>query len=245
MPKDAQSYISWPDTERLGFKVARVNAYPVSPQELLPRLREIGVQLVISRVPTAEIQLINQLEDLGFRLKDVQATYSIDLQQLPELEQEQDLLLRDYVPSDKQALIELTRSSLQNFGHYANNQALGAVNTGDIYADWVKRACEDPDTAQYIAVAEISGQIAGCAIYRIEEPGPGGYATSIMGVVDPKQRSRGLIRKIISLGAYWAARQGLARLEYNVQITNIPVNKALAAHGCRIVRSESTLHCWI
>ena len=240
-----EEYISRPDSDRFGFKVARVNDYPEEPRKMVEALRQTGVRLVISRVATDDVRLINALEDCGFRLKDVQVTYSYDLNSLPLLPADEEVVLRDFDPGDKDSLVELTRENLKGFGHYANNEGLSFVDTGEIYSDWVRRCCEEQEHADYIAVAEVDRRIAGFAIFKIQEHGTNGYATSLMGVVNPKNRSRGLIKKIITLGSYWAAGRGLARLEYSSQVTNIPVNRALAAHGCRIVRSETILHCWI
>ena len=77
-----KDYLSELDATRFGFKVAKINEFSEfnnSPTLAIEELRKLDVKLVISRVSTSNISLVNKMEDVGFRLKDVQSTYSFDL----------------------------------------------------------------------------------------------------------------------------------------------------------------------
>ena len=240
-----EDYISGPDSARLGFKVARVNDYPEEPWKMVEALRQRGVRLIISRVPAEDVQLINDLEEVGYRLKDVLLTYSFDLEQEFKWPENSNYNFRDYDSRDKQRIVELTARSFQNYGHYANNPGLSFLDTGELYADWARRCCSDQDMAAYIAVVETENDLVGYVAFQLQQDDETIKAVSLVGAVAETHRKQGLLKRLLLMGADWAAKQGACRLEHGVQAVNYPVNRALAAQGCRIIKGEVTLHCWI
>ena len=55
------NHISLLDTSRFGYKVAKINSLEHLLYETLFKLKQEGVRLIISRVPSENIQIINQI----------------------------------------------------------------------------------------------------------------------------------------------------------------------------------------
>jgi hypothetical protein len=68
------NHISPLDTSRFGFKIAKINEPECINYETIAQLKNEGVQLIMSRIPNENIQLMNQMEKWGYRVKDVQLT---------------------------------------------------------------------------------------------------------------------------------------------------------------------------
>jgi GNAT superfamily N-acetyltransferase len=234
-------YISELDTQRFGFPIARVNAFSEPMERILDGLQNLGVRMVISRVPA---DLINEMEQAGFRLKDIQVTYNYDLPSPPPaLDTRYGIIYRKFRPGDEDAIQRIASQAFRNYGHYAKNRELGRVDTGEIYADWARRCCAGLVNVDRIIVAEHEDIPVGYLAFQILEDGDSRYAAGVMGAVDKKAQRAGVFRGINIMGLRWALEQGLNRVEHNVLLTNYAVNKTYSGLGFRIIRSEVTLHC--
>ena len=74
-----REFLSPLDRARFGFEVAKVDDFTSGIDPLLDQFRANSVKLVVSRIPSADISLLNELEDRGFRIKDTQLTYRYSL----------------------------------------------------------------------------------------------------------------------------------------------------------------------
>ena len=77
---DINQYESYIDTKRFGFKTAKINNAENLTLDTFNLLKKNDFKFIISRVPSENIELINFLEDNGFRIKDIQLTYKFDLE---------------------------------------------------------------------------------------------------------------------------------------------------------------------
>ncbi len=236
-------YISRPDTDRFGFKVARINSFPEPVPLMVGRFRARGFKLIISRVPLARIPLINEMEQTGFRLRDVQVTYGFDLDRdLPPVAGT-GCLYRCFRPGDAPAVTRIAARSFKQYGHYARIDLPGGVDTGEIYADWAGRCCRSRDAADYMVVAEDQGDIAGFLAFKTRQDQGTSLAVGVMGAVHEKYRSMGVFRDINIHGLARAKARGIRRVEHNVLVDNHPVNRTYSSLGFSIVHSEITMHC--
>ena len=71
---DINKFESIIDSNRFGYKTAKINNTELLTLSTLELLCKNNFEFVISRVPSENIQLINFLEDNGFRIKDIQLT---------------------------------------------------------------------------------------------------------------------------------------------------------------------------
>jgi hypothetical protein len=238
--------ISELDSQRFGFKVAKLNAFEISPFDSILELKRQDVKLVISRVGTEDVTLINKMEEAGFRLKDVQVTYNFDLSRdIPEQAGNGIVTCRSHDASDQADLIRIAAESFQDYGHYSRSEKTRSVGSAAIYADWARRFCSDRNLADYIVVGEIGGIVGGFLSLKIHQAQRRRYAAGVMGAVGRDCRKGGVFRAINIASLHWAKGAGLERVENNVLVTNYAVNKTYASLGFHITRSEATLHCWI
>ena len=146
---------------------------------------------------------------------------------------------------DMEGIIKIAAESFNQYGHYSNNEKTKLMGTGAIYEDWARRSCLNKDFADHIIVAELEGSIAGFLTLKIYQTGEDKYAAGVMGAVAQVYRKHGIFRGINVASMHWAREKLLSRIETNVLVTNFPVNKTYISLGFNIIRSESTLHCWL
>ena len=149
-------YISVLDTERFGFTVAKLPNTGENIEPILKGLKEFNTKLVIIRIDSTNIRLLNKLEKLGFETKDVQLTYNFDLTKEIPLHKPYEFTLRVFNSNDIPQIIRIAEISFHNYGHYAADEKLERQKCFDIYTDWAKRSCMDKSIADEIIVAEKS-----------------------------------------------------------------------------------------
>lgn len=239
-------YISELDTQRFGFKVAKINEFNDVPISTIQRFKQEGITLVISRVSTSDVNLINQMEEVGFRLKDVQVTYNFNLDNnnIPSI-RDDNYKYRRFIQSDTSDIVRIAAESFHNYGHYAKNEKTKIKDTSLIYEDWAKRTCLSKDFADDIIVAEIKGIVAGFLSLKVRVEGLSKYAAGVMGAVGKDYRKEGIFQSINIASLHWAMKESIRRVENNVLVTNFPVNRTYISLGFQIIRSESTFHCWL
>ena len=238
-------HISKIDSDRFGFLIAKMNWFGEDPAIEIKRLKEEGVKLVMSRVSSAEIGLLNELEAIGFLTKDIQVTYSFNYTErtvLPD-QQKTDFSLRDAIPSDTIQIAALARKAFHNYGHYFADTKLDRNKCDLIYEDWAMRSCTDKNIADKIIVAANGREVLGFLSFK--KISAEKIIKGVMGAVSAGARGKGLFRAINIHGLHWAGIQDVERLQHNVIITNIPVNKTYAHLGFTVIQSEITLHKWL
>ena len=113
-----EQHISHLDSERFGFPVARINEFQKPVLLVLERFQGLGVRLVISRVPADQIQLLNEMEQAGFRLKDIQVTYNYDLQRPLPRAAKDGYSYRAFRSNDREDIEAIAAQAFQDYGHY-------------------------------------------------------------------------------------------------------------------------------
>jgi GNAT superfamily N-acetyltransferase len=202
---------------------------------------------VISRIPSADIPLLNELEDRGFRVKDTQLTYRHSLANgivRPRVESK-GFRIRKFEPADTEALVRVAQESFSGYGHYAADAKLDPVKCAEIYEDWARNTCRDSKVADQIVVAEREGALIGYLSFKIKSAGKEKYAAGGMGAVSNEHRSLGVFSAIVREGLKWGREIGLAWEEHNVIAANLPVNHAFIRCGFRPSHSVVTLHAWL
>ena len=240
-----QRYISKPDSDRFGFPVARIDHFPGPVAAGIEQFREMGVGLVISLAPAGEIALVNEMEQAGFRLKDVHVTYDFGLDRKPPRRSAPGAYrYRKFRPEDTGALLEIAATSFAGYGHYSRlERPLAPVDTGVIYADWLRRCCREREAADHLIVAERQGEVVGFLALKIGQDTSPGHAVAVLGAVAPRHRGLGVYRALNIEALRWAARKGLARMEQRVLVHNYAANRTISALGFTILCGDVTLHC--
>ena len=241
-----EKYISKLDSDRFGFKVAKIDDYNEKPEKLLENIQKFGVKLIISKINTKNIDLINYLENNGFCLKDIQLTYQFNLNQINSeiFQTTSNFKIREFLDKDISNMIAIAAESFNDYGHYFADNRLDKKKCLDIYRDWTRRSCLDKNVADKIFVAELNNEVIGFLSFKIYEKKGKKYAAGGLGAVSKKHRNISVFSSIVKKGLVWGSEINLEWEEHNVLSNNYPVNCTFSKIGFKIVNSFVTLHCW-
>ena len=238
------NYISQLDSERFGFLVAKITDNVENPELVVRELKKKSTKLIIARINSSNIRLINHLEEIGFIYKDAQVTFNFNLQnKLPPKNIEQFSLV-SFNDKHLSQIIEITGTSFNNYGHYFADDKLDKQKCNEIYIDWIRRCCYNKDIADEIIVAEKNNVAIGYLAIKIFDINNMKYVAGLIGAVATDYRKLGVFQAINIESLYLAASLGVNRVENNVLITNIPVMKTYTSLCYNIIRSEITMHFW-
>jgi ribosomal protein S18 acetylase RimI-like enzyme len=236
-------YISKLDTDRFGIPVARINRFDRPVREMIDGFKAIGVHLIISRVSAADVALINEMEQQGFRHKDVQITHCFHLDRPIPCRAATGNICREFRPEDTRAITDIASRAFTDYGHYSRLELTRTVDTSEIYAHWAERCCRSQNVADHIIVAEQEDLITGFLALKVHKDDETEYASAVMGAVDTGQRGQGVYQKLNIYGLHWALKKGLNRLEQNVLVDNSSAHRTFASLGFYITTARATFHC--
>ncbi len=243
-----RTYISTIDSNRFGFNIAKVNDFEILQRENILEVFKIEeVKLIISRISTENINEINHLENIGFRIMDVQSTYRFEINKykinLSFLNP--DIIIRDAKDIDIMELTTISKESFEEYGHYFADNRLDKRLCRKIYDDWIHRSIIDNNIADKVLVAEIDGELAGFLSFKLFKKNNFKYAAGGIGAVSSKFRSKNVFSTLTLQGLIWGNSIGLDWEEHNVLNTNYPVNRVFSKLGFTIRNSYLTLHNWL
>ena len=133
--------------------------------------RDRGILHLSVRIDVADADVIQALEDAGFRLMDALATYIYPLKRpAPEPMKEMGVL-RSFEPQDRDQILDITRDAYRGFrGRYHMDPHLPRERSDELYVEWAKKSC-DGEWADVVLVTENGkGELHGWASYRQIEP---------------------------------------------------------------------------
>jgi hypothetical protein len=233
------------DSKRFGFKVGKTDG-TIFEKNILSELINLNYKLIIARVDFNNIELINNLEDIGFRIKDIQQTHRFNLiNDLIIPESCGDSIIREYQDEDLKEIPLLSRKCFNNYGHYFSNNHLDKTKCQDIYEDWAYNSCTNSNIADKIFVSEFEGKINGYLSFKIHTNGDFKYAAGGMGAVDTCFRGKSIFPNLIYTGLVWGKKIGLDWEEHNTIVNNIPVNNSFIKMGFRPHNHVVTMHYWL
>lgn len=246
MVNELDNYISRLDTQRFGFKIARIDDFQGNSSSLCKEMQERDVKLIISRINSSELQTINNLEDLGFRIKDIQLKYRYDLHRLDfdYSRLPKDFIIREAVPGDIPQLSAIAEEAFRDYGHYSADQLLDKEKCLEIYKDWTRRSFFDKNVADKFFLAEKGNIIMGFLSFKIFAEEGAKYLVSVIGAVSEKFRGKDVFPSLLRLGILWGAGLNLKWVEHKVLAANSSANRSLDKVGFRVVDSFITMHCW-
>jgi predicted acetyltransferase len=238
------NYVSQLDSERFGFLVAKFSNSIENPELIVHELKKISVKLIIARIDFSNLKLINQLERIGFIYKDAQVTFNFNLKNKLPSKTHNQFSLVSFNDRYLSEMVEITRTSFNNYGHYFADDNLDKQKCSEIYTDWILRCCKDKDIANEIIVAEKDNVAIGYLAIKKHCTDKENHFAGVIGAVSPDYRNLGVFRAINIESLYLAANMGVNRIENNVLVTNFPVMKTYSSLYYNIIRSEITMHYW-
>lgn len=241
-------------SNRFGVKIGKVDETffsTVSVDEGIDLFTEEDFELIVARIDYSRTDLINQLEQRGFVLKDFQCTLRNPFKDrhgnlvFDKTERDDGYILREFKETDTDQIIDITRSSFANYGHYAANKGLSPEDSLDMYVDWAHNCCIDKEVATKIFVAEKGQDVAAYIAYKKFVDGDKTYAAGVIGAVNPKHRRKGLFPDVDIAALEWGIEKKFDWEEHNVLMDNFAVMKSHMSVGFRPQRSMVTLHGWV
>lgn len=232
------------DSKRFGFKIGKTDG-SIFEKNTINDLNDLNYKLIIARVDLNNIKLINKLENIGFKIKDIQQTYRFDLSKNIITPKVTESIIREYNVEDIKELTILARKSFNNYGHYFANNRLDKIKCQDIYEDWAYNTCTNPSVANKIFVSEFNGKINGYLSFKIYTDGESKYAAGGMGAVDSDFKGQSIFPNLIYSGLNWGKEVGLDWEEHNVIVNNISVNNSFIKMGFRPYKHMITMHYWL
>ena len=241
------SFESKQDTARFWIKTAKINNPEYLTKFVLDALRESDFKFVITRIKSENLQLINTLEDLDFRLKDVQLTYKFEINGSPICCDffNPDIIIREATIDDIAALRIVAEDCFRDYGHYFADEKLDKESCMEVYREWTEKAVLSKDASVKFFLAEQSGIVLGYLFFGIKDLENGRYSYGGLGAVGSKNRSKNVFSTLVIKGLEWAKQENHIWQEHNVLNINYPVNRVFSKLGFYIYKSETTLHAWL
>lgn len=241
------------DSDRFGIKVGKVTEDFLNNSNINQTIQDWKsekYELIISRIKLKYPLVINNLERIGFTMKDIQHTYYFKINDIVvnNLPLKNNLFnVREYEEKDLERLIELSRIGFNNYGHYFADNRLEKKDCLDVYSDWVINSCEDRNVSDKILVSEEikTGKVTGYLSFKQNIKNGESFSAGGMGAVDPKYRGKGVFKDMVISGLEWGNSSGQKWQEHNTLINNIPVNRVFTSIGFKPSNHVITLHGWL
>ena len=236
------------DSDRFGFKIAKISDAKYLNIHVLQELKSDGVKLIISRITSEDLKTINFMEMNGFQLKDIQLTYKFDLvkEQIDYRYLNDQIVVREASESDIQTLTKIASECFMNYGHYFADDKLDKKNCIEVYKDWTARAIVDRNVADKFFIAEFQGQILGYLFFKTQQDENGRLSSSGgLGAVASIGRNQNVFSTLAIRSLEWAKSENQIWQEHNVLNINYPVNRVFSKIGMTIFKSELTFHSWL
>lgn len=240
---DPVLYLSDPDTQQFGVVFGRaVVQSPTHVAAVDAYARENQVALMVTRCPTGQPHVAQDLEHAGHFLADTLLYYSCALSPATLPEDQGDATIRYVKPDDVDAVGAVAASAFHGyFSHYHVDRRLPQEKCDAVFKDWTRRSCTDRSVANEVLIAELDGQVKGFATLRLNSPEEG---EGVLFAVDPSAQRRGIYRSFMVNAMRWSLEQGCSRMVVSTQVTNIAVQKSWTRLGFELSHSYYTFHKW-
>lgn len=231
------------DSQRFGFKVAKINSREISEININDLINS-EYRLIIARVDSSDVELINKLESLGFRLKDNQFTMKNSEMKVSNFSVtfKNELVIRNYKDEDLNPLVDLVSTSFVGYGHYFANKELDYNRVLEIYPDWARRSLTGVNPVEKIVVAELAGTAVGFLTFHVKMCGNEIFTSGGIGAVSSEHRGCNIFPMLLAEGLSWSTSIKAKWCEHNVLVTNVAVIRSMLKLGFTPTLPISTLH---
>lgn len=231
------------DKQRFGFQT--VQARDLSDSELVDLARfceENAVEFSIIRVNVNHLDMVQKLEDEGYRLMDtlVYYVFQFDKKSIPS--DSNNHVLRSIIPQDLEAVTAIAQDSFKGYyGHYHADPRLPKDKCDAVYIDWASNSVRSREMADDVLVVVGEKDLDGFATLRMNSPQEG---EGILFGVAPHAQGKGIYQSMMIGGMNWARGKGASQMVVSTQVTNVAVQKVWARLGFEMNRAYYTLHKW-
>ncbi|MBV7537488.1 GNAT family N-acetyltransferase [Duganella sp. sic0402] len=231
------------DLERFGVTTAKaaLSAGDRAP-DAAAWCRSKAVQMLIARVPTSAVALVQQLEQQGAFLTDTLLYYS-----RKQLSPEAAALPDGYrwrlaTPADADAVAALAALTFTGYaGHYHADHRLDQAAADAVYADWAANSCRNPKVADAVLLIEHDGALI--AFATLKDRGEALLEGVLFGV-HPDHQGRRLYQALMQQAQHWGSQHSFSAMTVSTQVVNLAVQKVWCRLGFEPSSSYYTFHQW-
>jgi len=200
------------------------------------------VQMLIARVPTSAIQLVQQLEQQGAFLTDTLLYYSRkqltpDVAVLPD-----GYRWRLATAADADNVAALAALTFTGYaGHYHADARLDQRAADAVYADWAANSCRHAAVADAVLLIEHGAALV--AFATLKDRGDALLEGVLFGV-HPEHQGRRLYQALMQQAQHWGHSHGYSAMTVSTQVLNLAVQKVWCRLGFEPSSSYYTFHQW-
>jgi GNAT superfamily N-acetyltransferase len=230
---------------RFGYRMARLTldaaCEPADAERIMEMCRSAQVEMLILRLPTDKVALVQALEALEFRSMDCLVYYECRTEGVTAVEPST-VKIREATGQDAAAVAEIARLGFAEYhGHYHADARLDRLKVSGAYIDWAKRSCLDRELASCVYLPIIDGAIAGFITLRQNSPSEG---EAVLAAVHPKFAGCGIYGQLVTRSKQWCRDNGMERMVRSTQIGNLKVQRSWSNRGFHLYKSYYTFHRW-
>lgn len=201
-----------------------------------------NVQLSIARVNTNHLDVVQQMEDDGYRLMDTLVYYAFKYAKKAVPEDTSQHRIRSIQPDDLDEVKTIATESFKGYyGHYHADPHLPDDKCDAVYIDWAGKSVTSEAFANEVLVIVGDNRLNGFATLRKNSDTKG---EGVLFGVAPHAQGQGIYRTMMIHGMIWCQQQGAEQMVVSTQVNNIAVQKVWARLGFEMDRSYYTMHKW-
>jgi ribosomal protein S18 acetylase RimI-like enzyme len=227
-------------------RIASATVSSVPDVELvIAEAQRADVNLIVVRVPTSEIAVVQAVEKRGGSLCDVLLTFgrSLPSDEYPLPTWPVGWNLRTARPSDAPALAALATDAFRDFpGHWHADPRLERAYATELYSRWAADLALRNESADTMLIVEAAhSAIAGfLALARVQD----GSWNVPLTAVHPDFRGDRLLERMLMSAQSIMANEVTRALHYETQLTNWPAIRVVSRCGFVPRSSRMTFHLW-
>lgn len=236
--------ISQVDQNRFNCITAKVDlGFSDSVEELHLQAINLGVQLLIVRLPTYLIKKAQELQEKNAILTDTLVFYEKNIEDYFDDPLPQGYCHGHAGPRDICEIERVAATSFKGYlGHYHADSRLDKYDCDQIYVSWAINCCNGGDFADDVIVIKKNNEIVAFATIKIVDSNT---IDGVLYAVDPKYQQKGLHLSLMKLTQNWGVRNGYSRMITSTQIYNLAAQKNWCRVGMNPFKSCYTYHIWI
>jgi hypothetical protein len=238
--------INLSELDRLRFGITTVKAKinnGDSIEELIANSATLGAELVIARLPTHCIQLVQDLEQAGALLMDTLLYFHKRKITTCEINLPDGYSACTAQSEDGMQVEDVALKSFKDYaGHYHADPRLNRENCDAVYSSWAKDSCIKGNLADEVILIKKGEEVA--AFATLKKMNSIEYEGILFGV-SPTHRGKGLHLNLIQLSHNWGVENNLLQMRSSTQIINITAQKNWCRIGMEPLHSFYTFHLWM
>lgn len=238
-----QISLSESDKQRFGIVTAKVNLDADDDlSAVLAWCAENSTEMLIARVPTDQIALVQAMETAGFFLTDALVYFRKKKIVDEPINLPEGYSWRAANSDDSAAVGALAGTTFGGYsGHYHADLKLNKLDCDRVYTSWAANSCRDKQLADTVILITKEQEIAAFATMKQA----GGYmCEGVLSGVSPVHQGKSLYQALLGIAQNWAIGQSYTQMIVSTQVTNLTVQKAWCRQGFEPHKSFYTFHKW-